>query len=130
MEALGSIPKATTKQRQMETEIANVTEMGGVKDRNNDRDGGKQGVGMKKKGRIQHSSLRTLQGNRTKVHRARSSSPTRLYKPQGAQHNFYEEESQAMAIFRKQAHVEEMCHPRQLLGTQKDKDEVWALSTR
>lgn len=114
----------------METEIANVTEMGGVKDRNNDKDRGKQGVGMKKKGRIRYSSLRTLQGNRTKVHRARSSSPTCLYKPQGAQHNFYEEESQAMATFRKQAHVEEMCHTRQLLGTQKNKDEVWALSTR
>lgn len=130
MEALGSISRTTTKQRQMETEIANVTEMGGVKDRNNDKDGGKQGVGKKKKGRIRHSSLRALQGNRTKVRRARSSSPTCLYKPQGARHNFSEEESQAMATFRKHAHVEEMCHTRQLLGTQKNKDEVWALSTR
>lgn len=72
----------------------------------------------------------TSLGNRTKVHRASSSSPTQLYKPQGAQHDYYEEESQAMATFRKQAHVEETCHTRQLLWTQKDKDEVWALSTR
>lgn len=82
VEALGSISRTTLKKRHMETETANVTEMGGVKDRNNDRDGGRQGARRNKKGSIRHSSLRALQGrntllwNRIKVHRTSSSSPT------------------------------------------------------
>lgn len=50
VEALGSIPRTTLKQRQIETEIAKVTEMGGIKDRNKDRDGASRGWGRKRKG--------------------------------------------------------------------------------
>lgn len=60
-----------------------------------------------------------------KVHRVSSSSPTRLYKSQGPQHDFCKEESQAMATFSKQAHGEKMCHTSQLLGTQKDKGSLY-----
>lgn len=57
-------------------------------------------------------------------HRTRPSSPIYLYKPQGTQHDFCEESSQATATFRKPACVgEEMLSHNQLLET-KDRDEV------